>query len=388
MRRTLLAVVFVCASARAQTRRAEPAWQWSATSASGVRVRASELTDRESDLQRACGVSEAGLRRVAQRLVLRKTLDLPYLDLDGLTFAQRVNGEPHVWPRAWIVSGRAMDHESTMRRIAQWRTTFHDVGERRCGVASGYAADGTQVVAAIALDAAADLVTPLPTRTHVGSWLSLDAKVLVAATGAHVVLAGPGGDPHAIPSSFDGTWVRARFAPDRAGAFTVQVVADVATGPRPVLEAQVYADAEPPATMPSLAAPGESAGAGVRDERAALAAMVEALRRSRGLSVLRRDPRLDAVALAHARRMKAERTVGHDVGDGDPAERLQNAGLSAREAGENVAHAENVLLAHRALWQSPSHRENLEHAEYDAFGVAVLDDADGSVWVAEVFARM
>jgi uncharacterized protein YkwD len=85
--------------------------------------------------------------------------------------------------------------------------------------------------------------------------------------------------------------------------------------------------------------------------------------------------------------MKDAHTIGHDVGDGDPAERLQNAGLAARESGENVAHAENVLLAHRALWQSPSHRANLQHGEYDTLGVGVLDDPDGSVWVAEVFAR-
>lgn len=388
MRRALLAIVLVCGVADGQTRRVEPAWTWATASRSGVGVRASELTDRETELQRACGVSEESLRRVAQRLVLRKTLDLPYLDLDGLTFAQRASGEPHVWPRAWIVSGRAMDHDSTVKRLTQWRATFHDIGERRCGIASGDAPDGTHVVAAIALDAAADLATALPTRTHVGSWLSVDAKMLVPATGAHVVLVGPGGEPHTITSSFDGTWVRARFAPDGVGAFTVQVVAEVATGPRPVLEAQTFADVEPPQQMPNLSAPGEAAAAGVTDKRVALASMVQSLRRTRGLPVLRRDARLDAVAAAHARRMKAAHTVGHDVGDGDPAERLQNAGLSAREAGENVAHAQTVLLAHRALWQSPSHRANLEHAAYDAFGIAVLDDADGSVWVAEVFARM
>ena len=387
MRRALFAVVsFAAASAQAQTRR-EPAYVWAAASESGVRVAASALTDRETELQRACGVSEEGLRRVAQRLVLRKTLDLPYLDLDGLGFAQRANGEPHVWPRAWIVSGRAMDHESTLRRIAQWRASFHDVGERRCGVASGWTSDGTQVVAAIALDAAADLVTPLPTRARVGAWLRLDAKMLVPATGAHVVLVGPGGEPHTIISSFDGAVVRARFALDRAGAFSVQVVADVATGPRPVLEAKIFADVDPPREMPSLAAPGESASRGVSDERAALAAMIQSLRASRGLPALARDARLDAVAAAHAARMKAAHTVGHDVGDGDPAERLQNASISAREAGENVAHAQSVVLAHRALWESPSHRANLEHASYDSFGVAVLDDPDASVWVAEVFAR-
>lgn len=388
VRRALIAALSFSslASAQQQTRQ-EPLWTWAASTESGVRVADAALTDHETELQNKCGVSEEGLRRVAQRLVLRKTLDLPYLDLDGLTFAQRAGGDAHVWPRAWIVSGRAMDHDSTVKKLEQWRATFHDIGERRCGVASGWARDGTQIVAAIALDAASDLVTPIPTRTHAGTWLSVDAKMLVPATGAHVVVVGPGGDPHNVPSSFDGTTVRARFAPDRAGEFTVQVVADVATGPRPVLEAKTFADVAPPDRMPSLAAPGESAQAGVADERAALAAMIQALRTQQSLGALRRDARLDAIARAHAERMKAAHTVGHDVGDGDPAERLQNAGLSARESGENVAHAQTVLLAHRALWQSPSHRANLEHAGYDAFGVAVLDDPDGSVWACELFTR-
>ncbi len=330
---------------------------------------------------------EDGLRLVAKRLVMRKALDLPYLDLDGLTFAQRVSGDPHVWPRAWIVSARAMDHESTVKKLEQWRQTFHDIGERRCGVASGVARDGTQIVAAIALDAIADVATSIPTRTHVGTWISVDAKMLVNATGAHVVVVGPGGEPHTIPSSFDGTNVRARFAPDRGGAFTVQVVADVATGPRPALEAQLYADVDPPQQMPSLSAPGEAASAGIADERAALAAMVQALRAQQSLGQLRRDARLDTIAAAHAQRMKDAHTIGHDVGDGDPAQRLQNAGLTASESGENVAHAQSILLAHRSLWQSPSHRTNLQHPEYDTLGIAVLDDPDGSVWVAEVFAR-
>jgi uncharacterized protein YkwD len=384
--RRVLAVLFLSGAAFAQ-HATEPPWTWSAQTVSGTRVASGALSDREGELQSACGVSEDGLRRVAQRLLLRKTLDLPYLDIDGLTFAQRVAGEPHVWPRAWIVSARAMDHESTVKKLEQWKASFHDIGERRCGVASGYARDGTQIVAAIALDAVADLMTPLPMRTHVGTWLTIDAKMLVPTNGAHVVIVGPAGEPHTITSSFDGTSVRARFAPDRAGSFTVQVVADVSTGPRPALEAQTFADVEPPQQMPSLVAPGESAGAGVADERNALVAMVQALRVQQSLHALRRDARLDAVAAAHAQRMKEAHTIGHDVGDGDPAQRLQNAGLPVRESGENVAHAQNVTLAHRALWQSPSHRANLQHPEYDSLGVSVLDDSDGSVWVAEIFAR-
>jgi uncharacterized protein YkwD len=83
--------------------------------------------------------------------------------------------------------------------------------------------------------------------------------------------------------------------------------------------------------------------------------------------------------------MKQTHTLGHDVGDGDPADRLASAGIQAKETGENVAHAQSVMLAHRALYASVSHRENLLRGDFKNLGVAVLDDPDGSVWVAQVF---
>jgi uncharacterized protein YkwD len=376
--------LFSSAAADASSPPSEPPWDWASTTASPIDAPDDSPTDREADLQRHCGSAEGGLRVVAERLVRRKVLGLPYLDLDGLTFAQRTAGEPHVWPRAWIVSGRALDHDATLRKLDAWRASFHDIGQRRCGVATGYAPDGSEVVAAIALDALADLA-PLPIRVRSGTWQTVDAVLLVQASGAEVVVLGPTGEPHSVPTSFDGGHVRARFATDRPGVFTVQVVADVANGPRPVLEAEVFADTEPPRATPNLAAPGEEAGRGVSDRAAALWAMIAAMRASERLPSLARDARLDAVARAHALRMKEARTVGHDVGDGDPTERVESAGLHAKEIGENVAHAQSVLLAHRALYASVSHRENLLRGEFTRVGVAVLDDPDGSVWVAEVF---
>ena len=362
---------------------AEPAWTWASATASPSGIAAATLSDRESDLLAHCGVGEEGLRAVAKRLVARKIHDLPYLDLDGLSFAQRSVGEPHVWPRAWVVSGRALDHATTLKKMDSWRASFRDLGERRCGVATGYAPDGTEVVAAVALDALADMA-PLAVRARTGAWLALEARVNVPATGARVVVLGPGGEPRNVPTSFEAGRVRAKFAPDRPGMFTVQVVAEVATGPRPVLEAQLFADVEPPTTMPNLAAPGEDAATGVSDGATALTRMVLALRADQHLAPMARDARLDALALAHARRMREAHTVGHDVGDGDPAERLQKAGIGARQAGENVAHAPSVQLAHRALFASPSHRANLLRSDFASLGVAVVDDPDGSVWVVEV----
>jgi uncharacterized protein YkwD len=376
-------LLFASAEARSEPPE-EPVWDWASAAGSRTDIAGTTFTDREADLQSHCGAFEGGLRAVALRLVERRIRGLPYLDLDGLSFAQRAAGEPHVWPRAWIVSGRALDPESTLKKLDAWRASFGDIGQRRCGVATGYAQDGSEVVAAIALDALADL-GPLPIRIRSGTWQTVDAALLVPATGAHVVIMGPSGEPQSVPTSFDGSRVRARFDADRAGTFTLQVVADVATGPRPVLEAELFADVEPPRATPNLAAPGESAGLGFSDKAVALANMIAAMRTAEKLPPFIRDRRLDAVAIAHARRMKQAHTLGHDVGDGDPAERLANAGLRAKETGENVAHAQSIVLAHRALYASVSHRENLLHAAFTHLGVAVLDDPDGSFWIAEVF---
>jgi len=54
--------------------------------------------------------------------------------------------------------------------------------------------------------------------------------------------------------------------------------------------------------------------------------------------------------------------------------------------GENVARAPNLAAAHRALWRSPAHRQNLLRGEYRLVGLGVVDDAVGDVWVCQLFA--
>ena len=367
-------------------RTVEPPWVWTTEVASPRHLDLATLSDHEADLQRTCGRADAGLRAVALRLVERKLRDLPYLDGDELGQAQRVAGEPHVWPRAWVVSGRALDHEASRQKLGEWSLTFHEAGERRCGVAIAYGADGTEAIAAIAVDAQADLA-PLPILTRVGAWLSIDAKLLVQATAARVVVIGPTGRPRTVPMQFDlSDHAHARFSPDQPGAFIVQVVADLPSGPRPVLEAEVFADAIPWTQLPDLTAPGETATASDPSDRSVLLAMVGTLRATEQLRALVPDRRLDAIALAHARRMQAARSVAHDVGDGDPLQRVGAAGLRVRECGENVAHATSVPLAHRALYASPSHRSNLLSTSFDRVGVGIVRDPDGSVWVTEELA--
>ena len=154
-----------------------------------------------------------------------------------------------------------------------------------------------------------------------------------------------------------------------------------------MLEALVYADAAPPTRFAPGAAPGESTARADGDPRDALTAMINGARVEERLRALVRDGRLDAIAAAHTDTMKRSHRVGHDVGDGDPEQRVLAAGLRPRRTGENVAHARSIARAHRTLWSSPSHRANLLDDRFGSVGVAVSVDADGSVWVTETFAE-
>jgi hypothetical protein len=261
---------------------------------------------------------------------------------------------------------------------------------RRCGVAAGRAPSGVRVVVAVAADALADL-DPLPTRARTGQWLSLAAPLRARASGASVVVLGPHGAPRTVPTSIDGATVHARFVLDSPGEFAVQVIAELGSGPRPVIEASVFADVEPPAAPDANLAPGETEvvalDAGAPDRAAdALWHMVVAARRSQGLDAPVRDPRLDAVARAHAAAMAATRDLAHDVGDGPPLDRLRSAGLAPPSSGENVAHARTIALAHRATWASPSHRANLLRRDFALAGVGVARDPRGDVWIVEELA--
>jgi uncharacterized protein YkwD len=152
-----------------------------------------------------------------------------------------------------------------------------------------------------------------------------------------------------------------------------------------LLEALVFAGVEPPAERVAPKAPGEEAAQALEDPRAALYVLVNAARAAERSAPLERDAHLEELAQAHAEAMRRARKTVHDAGDGDPSQRLADTGLEER-IGENVAHAANAVLAQRVLWASPAHRENLLLTDFALIGVGVAPDADGTLWVCELFA--
>ncbi|APR84193.1 Transporter [Minicystis rosea] len=345
---------------------------------------AGPIDARAVPLVTACGGADSALAEVASRTARHQADGGALLRADELAFHLRASGDPHVWPRAWSIAGTGLDEADVARRVRAWLAPWNTLGTRRCGVGRVTNADGNTVVAVVAVDALAD-IAPLPTTARVGQWLTLDGTMLVPASGAKVVLLGPRGAPKTVLASLTGDRIHSSFSVDQPGGWIVQVLATVSTGPRPVLEAVVYAGSPPPGQFVPAAAPGESAARGAKDDDDGMLRMINAARASEALPPLTRDSMLDKVARQHSEEMMKARLVGHDVGTGDPSVRLRAAGVSVRVAGENVATAGSLEHAHRALWASPSHRGNMLLNEFTRVGVAVVRAADGMVWVTEMF---
>jgi len=339
---------------------------------------------RLAPLYAVCGTPDAALNEVAARATTRQIEGAPLLPADELALHLRAAGEPHVWPRAWSIAGQALDEEDVVRRLKAWSAGWTTLGVRRCGVARATAPDSTVYITAVAVDALADM-SALPTTARTGQWLTLNANMLVPTSEAKGVLLGPRGAPKTILTGLADRRVYATFAVDQPGPWLVQVLSTVSTGPRPVLEAMVFAGMTPPSRFVATQAPGEAAAQGAKDDDDAMMRMLNAARASEERSPLRRDPALDQLAKAHSQEMLKVRMVGHDIGGGDPAVRLKAAGIRFRVAGENCASASSTENAHRALWASPSHRSNLLLDQFTSVGIAVVKGPDGTVWVTELF---
>ena len=338
----------------------------------------------DAKLYEICGRSDSALIEVAARNAGRQLRKQEPFASDELGFTLHAVGSPSVWPRAWSIEGGDVSEDDLAKRVGEWSDQLHPLGEKRCGIARTTSRKGTKVVSIVAVDALADL-DPLPTMTRVGEWVKLKAHMQVHASDAKVVLLGPKGLPKTVLASLSGDEIRATFSVDEPGTWFVQVLATASTGPRPVLEAYVHAGTTPPGRFAEAPAPGEKAGRGEASDIEAIRKMVNAARESEGLPTLSADEKLDQLAQEHSQRMFDTKTVGHDVGNGDPKARVNAAGIHSRATGENVAAASSLERAHRALWASPSHRGNVLEPRFSHVGIGVVKGPDGRVWVTEIF---
>jgi uncharacterized protein YkwD/uncharacterized membrane protein required for colicin V production len=108
-------------------------------------------------------------------------------------------------------------------------------------------------------------------------------------------------------------------------------------------------------------------------------------RASAGLKPLTADARLREIARQHSQEMFALDYFSHtSPTSGSPFDRMHAAGVQFAVAGENLAYAPNVDIAHRGLMNSPGHRANILRPEFGRVGIGViLSGAQGSMFSQE-----
>ena len=115
-------------------------------------------------------------------------------------------------------------------------------------------------------------------------------------------------------------------------------------------------------------------------------ALVNQERTSRGIGALTWDTKLVVVARNYATLMWNDHYFGHYDPEGhDVSYRLQQAGISYSIAGENLALAPTVEVAHTGLMNSPGHRANILEVRFKKVGIGVIDNGYYGKMFVQVF---
>jgi uncharacterized membrane protein required for colicin V production len=115
--------------------------------------------------------------------------------------------------------------------------------------------------------------------------------------------------------------------------------------------------------------------------------LVNEERTSVGLRALIWDDRLLPVGRQHSEEMFRLKYFAHQSPvSGTPFERLKTAGIAYSRAGENLAYAQSVSVAHRGLMQSPGHRENILRPEFTHIAIGVISAGPYGRMFTQLFA--
>ncbi len=114
--------------------------------------------------------------------------------------------------------------------------------------------------------------------------------------------------------------------------------------------------------------------------------LVNQERRAAGLNPLAPDPELTEVARRHSADMFARGYFAHDTPEGlTPFDRMRASNVRFITAGENLALAPTLSVAHTGLMNSPGHRENILRPEFGRVGIGIMDGGMRGLMVSQEF---
>ena len=114
--------------------------------------------------------------------------------------------------------------------------------------------------------------------------------------------------------------------------------------------------------------------------------LVNQERQAAGLNPLAPDPELTEVARQHSADMFERGYFAHDTPEGlTPFDRMRAANARFLTAGENLALAPTLQLAHTGLMNSPGHRANILRREFARVGIGIMDGGMRGLMVSQEF---
>ncbi len=110
------------------------------------------------------------------------------------------------------------------------------------------------------------------------------------------------------------------------------------------------------------------------DLEAQMLVLVNQERTERGLKALAADPEMTRLARKHAADMFARGYFSHISPEGaNPFDRMRKENVAFKAAGENLALAQTLQIAHTGLMNSPGHRANILSPRFGRVGIGILD---------------
>ena len=114
--------------------------------------------------------------------------------------------------------------------------------------------------------------------------------------------------------------------------------------------------------------------------------LVNQERAAAGLRPLAPDPELTEVARRHSADMFARGYFAHDTPEGlTPFDRMRAANIRFLTAGENLALAPTLAVAHNGLMNSPGHRENILRPQFGRVGIGIMDGGLRGLMISQEF---
>lgn len=114
--------------------------------------------------------------------------------------------------------------------------------------------------------------------------------------------------------------------------------------------------------------------------------LVNEERKKAGIPLLERDTALRNVAREHSDDMFKKGYFSHiNLENESPFDRIRKHHINYLTAGENLALAQTVEIAHTGLMNSPGHKKNLLNPKFRKIGIGILDGGINGVMVTQNF---